>query len=82
MKHITLWVVLLHSTACFLSALADREFRSKNGQVIEGSIIKSFEDGDVLLKRTSDMQLFRISCLLYTSPSPRDATLSRMPSSA
>ena len=24
----------------------------------------------------------RITCLLYTSPSPRDATLSRMPSSA
>ena len=24
----------------------------------------------------------RIACLLYTSPSPRDATLSRMPSSA
>ena len=24
----------------------------------------------------------RIPCLLYTSPSPRDATLSRMPSSA
>ena len=24
----------------------------------------------------------RIGCLLYTSPSPRDATLSRMPSSA
>ena len=26
--------------------------------------------------------LFRDACLLYTSPSPRDATLSRMPSSA
>ena len=26
--------------------------------------------------------LIRIPCLLYTSPSPRDATLSRMPSSA
>ena len=25
---------------------------------------------------------YRDSCLLYTSPSPRDATLSRMPSSA
>ena len=25
---------------------------------------------------------FYFSCLLYTSPSPRDATLSRMPSSA
>ena len=24
----------------------------------------------------------RVPCLLYTSPSPRDATLSRMPSSA
>ena len=25
---------------------------------------------------------YQYSCLLYTSPSPRDATLSRMPSSA
>ena len=25
---------------------------------------------------------FTVDCLLYTSPSPRDATLSRMPSSA
>ena len=28
------------------------------------------------------MATFFSSCLLYTSPSPRDATLSRMPSSA
>ena len=27
-------------------------------------------------------KLFSTTCLLYTSPSPRDATLSRMPSSA
>ena len=27
-------------------------------------------------------QAIALSCLLYTSPSPRDATLSRMPSSA
>ena len=26
--------------------------------------------------------ILRTTCLLYTSPSPRDATLSRMPSSA
>ena len=32
-------------------------------------------------KQEHDIQLFYI-CLLYTSPSPRDATLSRMPSSA
>ena len=29
-----------------------------------------------------DGQLDMDNCLLYTSPSPRDATLSRMPSSA
>ena len=33
-------------------------------------------------KQTEFEQLGRIICLLYTSPSPRDATLSRMPSSA
>ena len=36
-------------------------------------------DGDVLKARFRNL---RRSCLLYTSPSPRDATLSRMPSSA
>ena len=32
----------------------------------------------------ADMNILmrEVSCLLYTSPSPRDATLSRMPSSA
>ena len=29
-----------------------------------------------------DAERFGSTCLLYTSPSPRDATLSRMPSSA
>ena len=31
---------------------------------------------------SSDLQVQIEDCLLYTSPSPRDATLSRMPSSA
>ena len=42
-----------------------------------------------LLQRISDIDEDKVlaiartlSCLLYTSPSPRDATLSRMPSSA
>ena len=30
----------------------------------------------------TDDGIWRSTCLLYTSPSPRDATLSRMPSSA
>ena len=33
-------------------------------------------------KSTVGKSLLRIFCLLYTSPSPRDATLARMPSSA
>ena len=37
-------------------------------------------EGDVLVEVDSDDII--TPCLLYTSPSPRDATLSRMPSSA
>ena len=33
-------------------------------------------------KKTGKNESQVINCLLYTSPSPRDATLSRMPSSA
>ena len=35
-----------------------------------------------LIKRDDDFSLKILSCLLYTSPSPRDKTVSRMPSSA
>ena len=37
-----------------------------------------------LLKQVQDAEAMGLGnvCLLYTSPSPRDATLSRMPSSA
>ena len=46
--------------------------------VLEDGNVKIYESGAIvqyLLARHGD-------CLLYTSPSPRDATLSRMPSSA
>ena len=36
----------------------------------------------VLEKKTAETSTENKVCLLYTSPSPRDATLSRMPSSA
>jgi len=57
----------LFFVCALFSAINDREFRSaKNGQVIKGSVIKYFEDGDILLKRTSDLQLFRISLDIFT----------------
>ena len=37
---------------------------------------------DMMIATMSDRVDRRKICLLYTSPSPRDATLSRMPSSA
>lgn len=63
--------LLLFSISFFLTSIAtysvtDRDFRSKNGQVIRGSVVKYFEDGDVLLKRTSDLQLFRIKLDIFT----------------
>ena len=35
-----------------------------------------------LWPQTAYCMILYLTCLLYTSPSPRDATLSRMPSSA
>ena len=43
-------------------------FKLNGPQKLQSGLIKTFEDHRI--------------CLLYTSPSPRDATLSRMPSSA
>ena len=37
---------------------------------------------EFLRKRITELQIEGIVCLLYTSPSPRDRTRSRMPSSA
>ena len=39
-------------------------------------------DADEKLKISRNAATHNEVCLLYTSPSPRDATLSRMPSSA
>ena len=61
----------------------------KEGGVWKGGFSsKKDENPGVLIQNPSYAQCrvpdWRISntCLLYTSPSPRDATLSRMPSSA
>ena len=41
-----------------------------------------FSDNRILIEDIHVILGLSIFCLLYTSPSPRDATLSRMPSSA
>ena len=47
--------------------------------------LESISNNKVLVDENENDESFLhldIACLLYTSPSPRDATLSRMPSSA
>ena len=47
---------------------------------------KNKKETDSSLQLEKDLEMYKnvwnSFCLLYTSPSPRDATLSRMPSSA
>ena len=50
--------------------------------VISGESESSFDELNKRLKDIEDRSGRDRNCLLYTSPSPRDATLSRMPSSA
>ena len=58
-----------------------------NGQVVKGAP-RSLDDPpqgrrpDYLVLAPADSQQSGQACLLYTSPSPRDKTVSRMPSSA
>ena len=55
---------------------------SDQDETMAETLIKFFDDFD--MEQLSDRleRSRRYGCLLYTSPSPRDATLSRMPSSA
>ena len=54
--------------------------------LLDGSVIpKTFKGQDKIEPaevRTNQVQYLYNDCLLYTSPSPRDRTRSRMPSSA
>ena len=55
------------------------------GSPISGKWLYQFElvPWLAMLKKVADCRIFQeISCLLYTSPSPRDLSTSRMPSSA
>ena len=60
-----------------------RKFLKKVGitsqREIENYIRKKFSEGSLKEGQTIEISMV---CLLYTSPSPRDGLLSRMPSSA
>ena len=67
------------------------QFLKNDNPYAEGSIIACFGNTKVHITATVEEEVPRwmkgtgkgwVTCLLYTSPSPRDRTRSRMPSSA
>ena len=55
----------------------------KNEKARKPSLVVEVDFGNEIGVKTSSAQITHFySCLLYTSPSPRDIPLSRMPSSA
>ena len=57
---------ILPFLAATIGFSANRDFHAKTGRAINGELIKYFEDGTVLLKRSSDNQLFRIDLSIFT----------------
>ena len=85
MKPIT-WIPLIWGVVCGATASGNFQWTISN---VLASLACMLMSGPLLAGYTQTINDFLIekltllmSCLLYTSPSPRDATLSRMPSSA
>ena len=51
-------------------------------EILEDLIVAAFNDARDKIQRKIADEMSSLTCLLYTSPSPRDRTRSRMPSSA
>ena len=58
-----------------------RDRAAREDSLLPG-IMARLEEGVLLFGATGTLEQFNPACLLYTSPSPRDGLLSRMPSSA
>ena len=73
-------ILLTHMLERFLSLRADK-FQILRKKPVDGYDY-SFLVTDEHLQKYKKEELVNFICLLYTSPSPRDGLLSRMPSSA
>ena len=76
-----------HGHASIHVALDDFVTKLKRGHAADSSLALARQTTEVLIHAVAAQQAPTVDgiiegCLLYTSPSPRDATLSRMPSSA
>ena len=74
MKKVTMYT----GNPCSFCAAAKALLKTKNVEIEEIDIWADPANAKEMLQRTNGVR----TCLLYTSPSPRDGLLSRMPSSA
>ena len=96
LSKLTVWCILFFFILSFgLYALYQDEASSEDQLLRSGNVVPEVISTDLALPEPSVTDLAKENlpvtqtdvapvevCLLYTSPSPRDATLSRMPSSA
>ena len=72
-------------TASGKSNLAHKIALEKNMSILSVDSMAVYKGLDILTAKPTDVMQAQVKyygCLLYTSPSPRDRTRSRMPSSA
>ena len=62
-------------------ALIEAEKAYNLNEIPIGAVLVDNKSNEIISKKFNQINKFN-SCLLYTSPSPRDRTRSRMPSSA
>ena len=83
MRNRTIGIILLLLTAISVSAQkAERDYIRKGNRAYKDS---TYVNAEVNYRKAIDVNpksAISMYCLLYTSPSPRDSTSSRMPSSA
>ena len=80
-RGILLWGTDLASTT-LVNGTAEYTLPKETVDVLSGYIRLTSNSNDFQMNRIGYEEYEAITCLLYTSPSPRDGLLSRMPSSA
>ena len=79
-------ILLSGPTASGKSKLAIQLAKKIKGEIINADSMQVYKELSILSSKPDKQELKKVKhhlyCLLYTSPSPRDGLLSRMPSSA